>query len=627
MCGIAGFIGKTNEWKDEIVRMCTRMKHRGPDAEGFWSDENTEVVLGHRRLSILDISENGKQPMLSGNGRYVISYNGEIYNYKEIARELNKSNPNIKMKTKTDTEVLLEAISEWGIKSTLQKARGAFAFVLFDRKTDLLYLARDRMGEKPLYYGHVNGRFIFASELSCIEQLNGFNAKIDPFAMKLFFEHGYIPAPYSIYENIFKLEPGEILSVNHKGEIVEYKKYWSVEDVAISGKKNPFTGTEEEATAELKRLLKKSIQKQMIADVPVGAFLSAGIDSSTVVSLMQDMSKRPVKTFTIGVESEKNNEAIIAKEIAGILGTDHTELYVSDNEAQSVIPKLGYYYSEPFADSSQIPMMLVSELAKKQVTVSLSGDGGDELLAGYNYYEYIDTVWKQIMQFPRLVRKILKYAYHSMPVLSRNHFFSRGEFLRCSSPEDLYNWSRKKAFKDGVFTRKIMALSKNDMCTRWLFDEYQQNIMLLDLQMYHPDDILVKVDRAAMAYSLETRIPLLDANVIEFAWTLPFNYKKSGGITKRVLRNILYEYIPRELVERPKTGFTIPINEWLSKGKIKQWADELIFGKDLDKVDGLIDLSKIRRLWIHHSTDGAWTETMWRVLMFTEWMKGRHVNV
>lgn len=620
MCGIAGFIGKTNEWKDEIVRMCTKIKHRGPDAEGFWSDENTEVVLGHRRLSILDISENGKQPMLSGNGRYVISYNGEIYNYKEIARELNKSNPNIKMKTKTDTEVLLEAISEWGIRSTLQKARGAFAFALFDRKTDVLYLARDRMGEKPLYYGKTDKRFVFSSDLACMEQLSDFHNKINKEAVLLYLQHGYIPAPYSIYENINKLEAGTILTINCFNFNYKYETYWSVEQAAIKGEANIFDGSEEEAANELKRLLKEAIGIQMVADVPVGAFLSAGIDSSVIVSLMQEISNKAIKTFTIGVESEQYNEGVAAKEIAGLLGTEHTELYISEKEAKSIIPDLHYFYSEPFADSSQIPTMLVSRLARKKVTVSLSGDGGDELFAGYKYYDYVYNIWKQIEKFPKCMRSVIGCAFDKVPMIDKWKLAKRGEFLKCKSPEDLYNWSRKTSFNKYILDQSIHADNKNDLCRKGIFDECQQNIMLMDLQMYHTDDILVKVDRASMAYSLETRIPMLDVRVIEFAWSLPFHYKKSHGVTKRVLRSILNQYIPDDLINRPKKGFSIPINQWLMQAELREWAEALL-NSDILIASEIFNLKEVRKMWDRFLHDGIWTETIWRLLVFLEWEK------
>ena len=622
MCGIAGFIGKSSDWQTEIRSMCDRIKHRGPDAEGIWSAENTEVVLGHRRLSVLDITSNGNQPMVSSDCRYVISYNGEIYNYKEIEKYLIEKN--IILKTQTDTEVLLEAIAEWGISEILERARGMFAFALFDRQENVIYLARDKMGEKPLYYGMVGRRFAFASDIACFEKMHNFSNSINQQALKLYFQHGYIPTPYSIYEGIYKLEPGTILKIDVNNFCMTSKVYWSIEDVAISGQQNLFKGTEREAAEELERILKETISMQMLADVPVGAFLSAGIDSSTVVAIMQNLSNVPVKTFTIGLEDQAYNEAVLAKKIAKILGTEHTELYISENEAQTVIPKLGMVYSEPFADSSQIPMMIVSALAKKQVTVALSGDGGDELFAGYNYYEYVKNTWHQICQIPKPIRKMIGGTFDYVPMINRMEVAKKGEFLRCTSPENCYNWDRKKGFNQAIFKQKIEAQSKNDECRNWIFDECQQNIMLMDLQMYHPDDILVKVDRAAMAYSLETRIPMLDSRVIEFAWSLPFQYKKNNGITKKPLRNILYKYIPQEIMERPKTGFSIPINNWLAQGKLKEWAEDLITGIKVNN-HGIFNYDEIYRIWKIFSENGAGAQTIWRLLVFEEWMqKGRN---
>lgn len=617
MCGIAGFIGKNKNWENEIHRMCQRMAHRGPDMEGVWSEDGTQVVLGHRRLSILDLTDDGIQPMLSEDKRYVISYNGEIYNFQTIANELCDIKGKIVFKSKTDTEVLLQAVSKWGIKKTLQKCRGMFALALYDRKEDILYLSRDRIGEKPLYYGKVSNKFVFASEIACLEQMTDFKNNICMEALSIYFQYGYVPAPYSIYEGIYKLEAGTILKVTGKGEELERDCYWSIQDVAINGQKNIFKGTEEEATEELKKLLKETIRLQMLADVPVGAFLSAGIDSSTIVSLMQEISERPIKTFTIGIENQQYNEAIIAKEISKILGTNHTEWYISEKEAQEVIPQLSYYYSEPFADSSQIPTMLVSKLAKQQVTVSLSGDGGDELFAGYFYYGFVEKIWKQINQYPGILRKSVRWAFNNIPQIGECKFAKRGEFLKCANPEEVYNWARKTDFNKKIFSKEILAYSKNDLCNSWIFQELQQNIMLMDLQMYHPDDILTKVDRAAMAYSLETRIPLLDTKVVEFAWSLPFEYKKQGEITKKVLRNILYQYIPKEVVNRPKTGFSIPLEKWLRDKELNKWAGDLIdFGSREERI---FNSNVIRKMWNEYCDKGKWNNTIWYFLMFMEW--------
>lgn len=617
MCGIAGFIGKNGHWQQDIINMCDKMVHRGPDAEGFWSDDNTAAVLGHRRLSILDLSENGRQPMMSHSGRYVISFNGEIYNYKLLAKELYVGNTAVNLKTGTDTEILLEAIERWGLKETLKKSRGMFAFALFDRKDRILFLARDRVGEKPLYYGKSETRFVFASELACMTGLADFNNKICPEALKIYLQHGYIPAPYSIFEDIYKLEPGTIVAVREDGQDIRTDTYWSMEEAALKGQQNPFRGSEDEATEELKKLLKESISLQMLADVPVGAFLSAGIDSSTIVSLMQEISSIPVKTFTIGMQDEKYNEAVFAKEIAQILGTNHTELYISEKDAQEMIPQLSYYYSEPFADSSQIPTMLVSRLAKERVTVALSGDGGDELFAGYSYYSYVNSVWGQIERVPKPLRGVGGWAARNVPLLNKTKLAQKGKVL-CKSPEKLYCWARTNSFNKKILKKDINAYSKNDLCESWILDECQHNLMLMDLQMYHPDDILVKVDRAAMASSLETRIPMLDVNVIEFAWSLPFQYKKSEDITKKVLKDILYQYVPKELMERPKTGFSIPIDKWLRQGRLKEWGEDILGSPSLVE-ENFFNYQEIRKIWDNFIQNGIWNYTLWYLLVFFEW--------
>lgn len=619
MCGIAGFIGADANWEKEIKAMCDRMRYRGPDDEGKWLDGNTGLVFGHRRLSILDLSSNGKQPMMSQNGRYVIVFNGEIYNYQEVGQEL-YCKSGVVFKTKTDTEVLLEAISCWGMKKSLDKIRGMFAFAVYDRKEKILSLARDRMGEKPLYYGWVNQKFAFASDLACLEQMKNFNNELCREAVKLFMQHGYIPAPYSIYKNIYKLDAGTYININVlTGKEIDKEIYWSAEKIAISGKENPFRGTEEEAAEELKGLLKKVISMQRLADVPVGAFLSAGIDSSTVVALMQEVSELPVKTFTIGVESEQYNEAIAAKEIARILGTDHTELYITEKEARNIVQNLCYYYTEPFADSSQIPTLLVSRLARDKVKVSLSGDGGDELFAGYKYYDYVGNVWKQISGYPKAIRTVGGWAAYHMPIFNKTSVALKGRVFVNKTPEDLYCWSRKSGTEEKLFSSHIDAESKNDISRKWIFEECQENIMLMDMQMYLPDDILVKVDRAAMACSLETRIPMLAPEIIQFAWSLPFSYKKENGVTKKILRNIIYQYIPKEIIDRPKTGFSIPISKWLMQGDMKDWAEDII-GSSVIQEAG-IDPREIIKMWDDFKERGIWKESIWRVLILNSWIK------
>lgn len=623
MCGIAGFIGNIQTWEKQINRMLDRIVHRGPDAYGIWTDEEKRVVLGHRRLSILDLSDSGKQPMMSVNNRYLISFNGEIYNWKEIRKELeNCGEERVFFSSNTDTEVLLEAISKWGIQEALKKARGMFALALYDRKRKELILARDRMGEKPLYYGRVGSLFVFSSDIACFEQIDGFSNKVDLRALKIFFEHGYIPTPYSIYENIYKLEAGTILTVSSEtGEVVNNTVYWSIEQVAINGQENLFKGNEQDATEELKRKLINSCRQQMMADVPVGAFLSAGIDSSTVVSVLQEISDVPIKTFTIGLEDAKQNEAVIAKEISNILGTDHTEWYITTKEAQEIIPKLKHFFSEPFADASQIPTMLVSKLAKGKVTVALGGDGGDELFCGYKYYDYINNTWRQISKFPEIIRRPIGTLARNLSC-DDNSYIQLLKLFPCKSPEELYCYDRKQNFDSHLFSSKIKSSNKNELYKRNLFSECQRDLMLMDLQMYHTDDILTKVDRSAMAYSLETRIPLLNADLVEFAWSLPFSYIKEGSITKKPLRNILHQYIPKELTERPKTGFTIPLEQWLLEKELREWAEDLISeAKHLACFNSKV----VDEVWKHFTNDGVYNQMIWCLLIFVEWTKGKNV--
>lgn len=414
MCGIAGFCNMPEDWMENIQRMTDRMAHRGPDAEGYWTNADASVVFGHRRLSILDLSSAGAQPMRSASGRYSCVFNGEIYNYKELAQKLLNDRKAHAFRGTSDTEVLLESIETYGVKETLTRCKGMFALAVYDSKTRKITLARDRIGEKPLYYGFVNRKFVFASDIGCIQALKGFNNEIDRAVLPLYFIHGYIPAPYSIYQNVYKLDAGCILELDYPYSDPRISAYWSVREAARRGLENPFQGTREEAADELERLLRESIRGQMIADVPVGAFLSAGIDSSTVVSLMQAEASSRVKTFTIGMNKEQFDEAKYALQIARHLGTDHMELYISEEEAQEVIPAMPFIFGEPFADSSQIPTYLVSKLAREQVTVSLSGDAGDELFCGYNLYFSLDRLWRKIKKIPYSFRRLCAYGVEKM---------------------------------------------------------------------------------------------------------------------------------------------------------------------------------------------------------------------
>lgn len=623
MCGIAGFCnfpGTTEEKQKNLEKMKQRMLHRGPDAGGSFLTEDGRVALGHRRLSIVDLSEAGLQPMKSHSGRYVIAFNGEIYNYRKLAQQLLDERRVDRFTGTSDTEVLLEAFEAYGVEKAISMCKGMFAIALYDLKEQTLYLLRDRVGEKPLYYGYVGQSFVFASDVGCIASLDGFRNPIDTDILDVYFLHGYIPAPYSIYRGIYKLEPGKILKIKSPFNKEEIRPYWSMVDAARKGQENPFKGSFGEASEELERLLTESIRGQMVADVPVGAFLSAGIDSSTVVALMQSLNATKVKTFTIGMEDQKYNEAVYAKEIAHHLGTEHTELYITEEDAKEVIPKLSYMFGEPFADSSQIPTYLVSRMTREYVTVSLSGDGGDELFCGYTSYASVDRIWHKMCGVPYPLRKTVSELVLRTPLARKEVVQIKGALLGAKDPVDLYLRSRKY---DSLVPELTLCGAKQEFS----YDDYHpeavkeinHKIMLTDMQMYHPDDILVKVDRTAMAVSLETRVPMLDKDVVEFAWTLPIDYKNGGGTGKRVLRDVLYRYVPKEMMERPKKGFSIPIRKWLREKELREWAEALIDRKTLI-TQGILNPDVVWKLWNDFIEKGEWRIQIWYILMFQQWM-------
>lgn len=620
MCGIAGFCNMPENWQENIHRMNNRMLHRGPDAEGVWSNEDNTVVLGHRRLSILDLSEAGSQPMVSASGRFVIVLNGEIYNFNEIRKKLLAEKRNFRFRGSSDTEILLEAFEEYGMKDVLQMAKGMFAIALYDRKEKRLQLARDRMGEKPLYYGFIGRRFIFASDIAVIKENTFFEENINRDALTLYFRYGYIPAPYTIYKNINKLEAGTMMELRAPFESASAEKYWDITEVAYNGQNNLFRGSEKEAADELERLLKESISGQMVADVPVGAFLSGGIDSSTVVALMQSISEKRVKTFTIGFENENYNEAQDAKKIAHYLGTDHRELYVSDREIMDTIPKMSFIYGEPFADSSQIPTYLVSKLAKSEVTVSLSGDGGDELFCGYGLYRIIDSMRKKTENIPVSVRKLSKYCIERSSLDKYSKLHSIAHYLAAENASEMYELSGNamKGIDTLVLGGKVPPF-KYSQYNADLLRKPKNNLMLMDMLMYHPDDILTKVDRSGMAVSLESRIPLLDKDILTFAWKLPLEYKADYQTSKKVLRNVLYRYVPNELIDRPKKGFAIPIEEWLRTGKLREWAEDLLNPSQI-KAQGIVDAKTVELYWKNFIRTGKWNRHLWYLLMFEQWM-------
>lgn len=633
MCGIAGFCNFRGDRKSNIEKMKGKLYHRGPDADGSFFSEDGQVTLGHRRLAVVDLSESGAQPMTSHSGRFVMAYNGEIYNYRKLARRLLEEKRIERLRGTSDTEVLLEAFEAYGVKEAVSLCKGMFAIALYDRRENFLYLLRDRIGEKPLYYGQSGESFVFASELGAIRALDGFDNPVNRDILDLYFTHGYIPAPYSVYKNIYKLQPGTLLKIKlpfRTLEHTEIETWWSVKEVAGAGQLSPFTGSFTEAVDELERLLREAVSEQMVADVPVGAFLSAGIDSSTIVAMMQSLHKGKVKTFTIGMEEKGYNEAECAREIAGRLGTEHTELYITQADARAVIPKLSEMFGEPFADSSQIPTYLVSRMTREHVTVSLSGDGGDELFCGYTSYASVERIWNKVKNVPYFIRKPCSELVFHSPLTQKPIYRIKGKLLGVKGPSDIYISS----YETDPLVRQISLTSEE--CS-YPYSQYQadylkdpcHDIMLMDMLMYHPDDILVKVDRSAMAVSLETRVPMLDKDVIEFAWSLPIEYKRewkngvighTGFYGKKVLKEVLYRYIPREVMERPKKGFSIPVEKWLRESELRQWAEALIDRKRL-KEQGYLNEDVVWRIWKDFQEKGQWRIQIWYILMFQEWLR------
>ena len=650
MCGINGFYSKSSStFNNVIVKMNLAISHRGPDSNGTWTDKNSGIVLGHQRLSIIDLSVAGNQPMQSNSGRFVLTYNGEVYNHLEIRQELEKNNSKINWRGNSDTETLLEAIDFWGVEVTLKKTVGMFAFGVWDKKNRSLTLVKDRMGEKPLYFGWQgegdNKVFLFGSELKGLKVHPEFNGEINRDSIALQLRHNCIPAPYSIYKNIYKLLPGHYLQLNEndlkKGLLSSQKPYWSVTECAIDGNNNQLKLGESNIQKNLKTHLKSTIKQQMISDVPLGAFLSGGIDSSTIVALMQSQSNYPIKTFTIGFNESDYSEAQYAKKIAKHLGTDHTELYVPPKTAMEVIPKLPMMYDEPFSDSSQIPTFLVSQLAKQQVKVALSGDGGDELFCGYNRYVMSKKFWNTFRLMPLNLRKYIAHGIQSispknlsriskfMPGLNQYSTFGDkmhkgANVLKAKSLYNLYymlcsHWQNPT---DVVINSKEPGTLLTEFKAELTGLNSQQQMMARDLTTYLPDDILVKVDRAAMASSLETRVPFLDHKLIEYVWKIPHSLKFRNGQGKWVLRQILNQYVPENLTERPKMGFGVPIDSWL-RGPLRDWAENLLNERKLQQ-EGFFNPKLIRDKWAEHlSGNKNWQSDLWDILMFQAWNDAR----
>lgn len=637
MCGIAGFCGHTADDRKEIKKMCDRILHRGPDSEGYWTDPNLDITLGHRRLSILDLSENGAQPMVSASGRFVISYNGEIYNFAALRDKLQKEGHIGRLRGTSDTEVVLEAFEAYG-PDAVKEMKGMFAIALFDRQEHILYLMRDRMGEKPLYYGIVSGKFAFASDLSCLTALEGFDNPISREALAAYLRYKSVPQPLSIYEHIYKLLPGQILSLKEPFTTPSFRTYWSVKDAALYGMEHPFTGTEDEAREELKRLLTSAIKEQMVSDVPIGAFLSGGIDSPLITSVMQSISADPVKTFTIGFEDPKYNEAVYAKEISHHLGTDHTELYITEQDLKNVIPLLPKMLSEPLADPACLPAYLVSKLAKSKVTVSLSGDGGDELFCGYDIYARLDGLWDKLCKVPMPLRNAGGSFIEHSPLARMNRLYNAAQYACLKDIHGLHELFRNEHTYDAHHLVLGIADSGDYLAGEWVtmdasllpdmkayrndlflnLPECKNSMLYRDQNGFLNDTVLNKVDRTGMYVSLENRIPLLDKDIVEFSWTLPISYKCGNGCNKKILKELLYEYVPKTLLDRPKHGFEVPLPAWLSAGELHEWAEQLIMNSKLAEA-GYLDKKVLKRIWTQFNKNRSNTLLLWYVLQAESW--------
>jgi asparagine synthase (glutamine-hydrolysing) len=624
MCGFTGFWTTRAGPNQDMVKlgevMNKTLHHRGPDDGGVWADSSAGVVLGSRRLAILDLSPAGHMPMVSHNGRFVIAYNGEIYNFADIRKDLEKRGQSFT--SNSDTEVLLNACAEWGVEPTLRRLNGMFAFALWDKQDRRLTLGRDRLGVKPLYYGWTQNSFVFGSELKALHAHPEFIRKQDRESLALFLRLGYIPAPYSIYEGVYKLPAGQFLTVSAPRQRASPEAYWDPQTVIQGCIENRFAGNFDEATDELDILLRDSVRLRMLADVPVGAFLSGGIDSSLVVSMMQAQASARVKTFTIAFQESSHNEAGYAKQIADHLGTEHTELHISPGEAQKLIPLIPGMFDEPFADPSQLPTLLVSKLARQSVTVSLSGDGGDELFGGYSEYLRGTHRLKFLGNLSPAVRKLARSSAKGMSAFGNGRFRRLAEVLQASSPEALhrYHVSQWKWPADllPAVTEPATPFTHAPAWNGSMTDA--ERMMYTDLVTYLPEDILTKLDRTSMAVSLEAREPLLDYRFVEFAWRLPLEFKIHQGQGKRILRSVLSRYIPKPLFERPKMGFGVPVGQWL-RGPLRSWAGDLLDHRKLQQ-EGVFNVEPIRRAWNEHleGTRNRGVE-LWGILMFQAWQQ------
>ena len=642
MCGIAGFIDNNTTMdvgalEAQAHAMAEAIGHRGPDDAQVWAAHYgaSGIGFGFVRLSIIDLSSSGRQPMRSASGRYVICYNGEIYNAEALRRQFGSHEP--QWRGHSDTEVLLEACAQWGVAETVRRAIGMFAFALYDCELGTLYLVRDRLGQKPLYWSQQGGIFLFGSELRALRAHGAFKADLDRNALAGYVRHGYFAQPGSVYKQVRHLPPGEILTLASDGTIRQ-ERYWSLAQVARRGRTAPFCGTRTEAVTALDQVLGEAVGARMIADVPLGAFLSGGYDSSLIVALMQSRAARPVQTFTIGFNEARFDESGHARDVARHLQTDHTELIVTAREARDVIPELPQIYDEPFADSSQIPTFLVAQLARQTVTVALSGDGGDELFAGYGRYQQALTFAQKLGHVPPPVRCAVGRMMNAVAPAYWDGLFKAlpGRFQMDLPGDKIHKLARLLGEDfDGFYHRLISAwdepsdlvldarepdsIANDPALAEWLPDRIAR-MQFRDTLHYLPGDILTKVDRASMAVGLEARAPLLDHRVVEFSWTLPASMKLHDGQGKRILRELAWRYVPRQMLERPKTGFAIPLGDWL-RGPLRDWAEDLLDEKTL-RQGGLFDPAPIRRRWLEHCNGTRnWQYSLWHILMFEAWRR------
>jgi asparagine synthase (glutamine-hydrolysing) len=623
--------------------MAGALVHRGPDDGGVWVEVSAGIALANRRLAVVGLGPGGHQPMSSSSRRWTLTFNGEVYNFTALSQRLSAGG--VRLKGGSDTEALLEAIEQWGLEPALEACEGMFAIAAWDAEARELHLVRDRLGEKPLYWGWVGGRFAFASELKALHRLPGFNARLDRRAVTLFLRHNCVPAPLTVYEGISKLLPGEHLVLGpdpRVGDVPRSHRYWSAREVVERAHRDQMSGSTDEMVDRLEVTLSRAVGDQMVADVAVGAFLSGGVDSSLVVALMQQHSQRPVKTFTVGFADSAYDESADAARVAAHLGTDHTTLMVTDKEALEVVPELPGIWDEPFADSSQIPTLLVSRLARTQVTVSLSGDGGDELFAGYNRHAWLERLWHRTARLPLPARRLAAAAARGVPPaavdsLSRfeqmlpprwrmripaTKLTKAAKVVAAEDPERAYlavvsHWDEPEALVVGAGPAESLA----SLPESWPdLGDVTEQMLWLDLVGYLPDDILTKLDRAAMAVSLETRVPFLDRAVVELAWQLPKAAKLRDGTTKWILRQVLHRHVPPSLVERPKMGFGVPLGAWL-RGPLRPWAEDLLDERRL-LAGGLLEARPVRQAWKQHlSGRRDLGYELWDVLCLQAWLE------